>query len=186
MNELSSITSKQNNAINRLVNQTNDDSYRGKYEGGKHRFSDAAIRHILSEHGDFLREGLRAQLPMRKVDIVRHLSAIKDNKTPNNIKPTRTAQGNPSILTPYEVNGYTLYAEEITKSLGRNLPSDLIGHTMYKAPTLSTAAFYTTSAQTQPKRQGQVLCNYSIPNSTHLSTGNFIADKNGEHCRYGV
>ena len=179
MNELSDITAEQNKAINKLVNQTRDNSYRGKYEGGKHKFSDTAIRHIMSEHGDFLREGLRAQLPMRAADIARHLSAIKDNKAPSSIKPTRTAQGTPSILTSYEVNGYTLYAEEITKSLGRNLPSDLIGHTMYKAPTLSTAAFYTTSVQTQPKRQSQVLCNYNTPNNTNLSTGNFIADANG-------
>ena len=82
-----------NRAINRLVNQAKDDSYRGKYEGGRHKFSDTDIRHIITEHGDFLREGLRAQLPMRKEDIARHLSAIKDNKEPSNIKPTRTAQG---------------------------------------------------------------------------------------------
>ena len=179
MHELSDITPEQNKAINRLVNQSNDDSYRGKYEGGKHRFSDDAIRHIIKEHGDFLREGLRAQLPMTPTDIARHLSAIKANKEPSNIKPTKTKQGNPSILTSYEVNGYTLYAEELKKPLGQNLPSDLIGHTMYKAPTLSTAAFYTTSVQTQPKRQSVVLCEYNTPNSTILSRGNFVADANG-------
>ena len=179
MNELGAITAEQNKAINRLVNQAGDESYRGKYEGGKHRFSDTAIRHIMSEHGDFLREGLRAQLPMRKEDIARHLSAIKENKMPSSIKPTRTSRGNPSILTSYEVNGYTLYAEEITKSLGKNLPSDLIGHTMYKAPTLATAAAPATSAGVLPRRQDQVLCNYNMPNNGNLSRGNFVADKNG-------
>ena len=179
MNELGAITAEQNKAINRLVNQAGDESYRGKYEGGKHRFSDTAIRHIMSEHGDFLREGLRAQLPMRKEDIARHLSAIKENKMPSSIKPTRTSRGNPSILTSYEVNGYTLYAEEITKSLGKNLPSDLIGHTMYKAPTLATAAAPATSAGALPRRQDQVLCNYNMPNNGNLSTGNFVSDENG-------
>ena len=180
MHILSDITSEQNKAINRLVNQTNDDAYRGKFVGGKHRFSDDAIRHSLSEHGDFLREGLRAQLPINPKDIARHLSATKSNKMPSTIKASKTSQGNPSILTSYEVNGYTLYAEEITKSLGKNLPSDLIGHTMYKAPTLSTAHFNATSAQTQPKRQSTVLCNYYTTNSKNLSIGNFVADSNGK------
>ncbi len=180
MHILSDITSEQNKAINRLVNQTKNDLYRGKFEGGKHKISDDAIRHSLAEHGDFLREGLRAQLPITTKDIARHLSATKSNKMPSSIKATKTNQGNPSILTSYEVNGYTLYAEEITKSLGKNLPSDLIGHTMYKAPTLSTAAFNTTSVQNQPKRQSMVLCSYYTPNSNNLSTGNFIADSNGE------
>ena len=179
MNVLSEITTEQNKAINRLVNQTNNDAYRGKYEGGKHKFSDTAIRHIIKEHGDFLREGLRAQLPMSLTDIARHLSAVKENKKPRDVKPTKTKEGYPSILTSYEVNGYTLYAEEITKPLGKNLPNDLIGHTMYKAPTLPTAAFYTTSVQTQPKRQSEVLCEYYMPNSTDLSMGNFVVDKNG-------
>lgn len=179
MRELSSITSEQNKAINGLVNQTHDDSYRGKFTGGKHIFSGNAIKHIISEHGDFLREGLRAQLPMNIDDVARHMSAIKDNKKPSTIKAARTKRGTPSILTSYEVNGYTLYAEEITKSLGKNLPSDLIGHTMYKAPTLATAAFYATSAQTQPKRQSMVLCTYYTPNSTDLSRGNFVADSKG-------
>ena len=49
---------------------------------------------------------------------------------------------------------------------------------MYKAPTLATAHFYATSAQTQPKRQSTVLCNYYSTNSTNLSTGNFVADSN--------
>ena len=176
---LSDITSEQNKAINRLVNQTNDDSYRGKFTGGRHRFPDNAVRHIINEHGDFLREGLRAQLPMSLEDIARHFSAVKDNKKPTTTKPSRTKRGNPSILTSYEVNGYTLYAEEITKPLGKNLPSDLIGHTMYKAPTLATAAFYTTSVQTQPKRQSTVLCDYYSTKSKNLSRGNFVADANG-------
>ena len=179
MHELSSITADQNKAINRLVNQTKDNSYRGKFEGGKHRFSDTAIRHIIAEHGDFLREGLRAQLPMTLTDIARHLSAIKDNKNPSSIKATRTKRGFPSVLTSYEVNGYTLYAEEITKPLGQNKPNDLIGHTMYKAPTLATAAALATSARALPKRQSEVLCEYYMPNSTDLSMGNFVADKNG-------
>ena len=180
MHELSEITSDQNKAINRLVNQSGDNSFQGKYTGGKHRFSDTAVRHIIAEHGDFLREGLRAQLPMTLTDVSRHLSAIKDNKNPSSIKASRTKRGLPSILTSYEVNGYTLYAEEITKSLGKNLPSDLIGHTMYKAPTLATAAALATSARALPKRQSEVLCEYYMPNGTVLSTENFVADKNGD------
>ncbi|MBQ5320553.1 MAG: hypothetical protein J6K88_00595 [Oscillospiraceae bacterium] len=179
MMELSDITSEQNKAINRLVNQTNDDSYRGKYAGGKHKFSNAMIKHALKEHGDFLREGLRAQLPINEKDIARHLSAIKDNKMPSNIKPTKTKRGNSSIVTSYKVNGYTLYAEEIIKPLGKNKPSDLIGYTMYKAPTLATAAALATSARALPKRQSSVLCNYYMPNNTGLSTANFVADENG-------
>ena len=179
MHELSDITSEQNKAINRLAIQTNDDSYRGKFTGGKHRFSDTAIRHIISVHGDFLIEGLRAQLPMRPEDIARHLSATKSNKKPSSMKATRTGRGNPSILTSYEVNGYTLYAEEITRPLGKNLPSDLIGHTMYKAPTLATEHFYATSAKTQPKRQSTVLCDYYSTNRKNLSRGNFVSDANG-------
>lgn len=179
MHELSDITEGQNSAINRLVNQTHDQSYRGKYTGGKHLFSDNAIKHIIREHGDFLREGLRAQLPMTATDIARHLSAVKANKVPSSTKASRTKEGKPSILTSYEVNGYTLYAEEIKKPLGKNIPSDLIGHTMYKAPTLPTAAFNATSAQTQPKRQSMVLCSYYTPNSTNLSTGNFVQNSSG-------
>lgn len=178
MHELGDITAAQNNAINRLVNQTKNDLYRGKFTGGKHLFSDNTIKHIVREHGDFLREGLRAQLPMTAEDIARHLSAVKDNKVPSSTKVSKTNRGTPSILTSYEVNGYTLYAEEIKKSPGKNLPSDLIGHTMYKAPTLATAAALATSARTLPKRQSVVLCNYYTPNSTVLSTGNFIKNKN--------
>ena len=37
--------------------------------------------------------------------------------------------------------GYTLYAEEIIRPLDGKGASNLIGHTIYKAPTLSTAAF---------------------------------------------
>jgi hypothetical protein len=180
MYELSSITPEQNSAINRLVNQTNNDLYRGKFTGGKHRFLDNFVRHIIKEHGDFLREGLRAQLPMSPVDIARHLSAVKDNKKPSKTIPTKTKEGRPSILTAFEVNGYTLYAEEIIKPLGKNLPSDLIGHTMYKAPTLPSAAFNATSAQTQPRRQSMVLCKYYTTKSNGLSIGNFIADSNGK------
>ena len=50
---------------------------------------------------------------------------------------------------------------------------------MYKAPTLSTAAFYATSAQTQPKRQSTVLCDYYTTNSKDLSRGNFVSNSNG-------
>ncbi len=180
MNEISIITPAQNKAINRLVNTTRNDAYRGKYTGGKHLLSNDAIRHILAEHGDFLREALRAQLPMTKADIARHLSAVKDGKHPTETKPSNTRQGNPSIITSYEVNGYTLYAEEITKSSGNNNPNNLIGHTMYKAPTLSTAAFYATSAQTQPKRQDMVLRKYYTTDSINLSRGNFVSDTKGE------
>ncbi len=180
MHTLSAITQEQNNAINKLVNQTGNDLYRGKYTGGNHRFSDTMVKHALKEHGDFLREGLRAQLPITENDIARHLSAIKDNKRPSNIAPTRTKRGNPSIVTSYEINGYTLFAEEITKSPGNNLPSDLVGHTMYKAPTLATAAALATSARALPKRQSMVLCEYNTSNSDNLSRGEFIADKNGD------
>ncbi len=177
MHALSIITPTQDRIINNLA--TGNDLYKGKYKGGVHKFSNHAIKHVMAEHGDFLREGLRAQLPMTLEDISRHLSALKNDKYPSTVKASRTKQGQPSIITSYAVNGYTLYAEEIKESLGNNTPSDLIGHTMYKAPTLSTAAFYATSAQTQPKRQSMVLCSYYIPNSTDLSTGNFISDKNG-------
>ena len=180
MHNLSPITSKQIKRIHRLGTPKNDIAYRGKFEGGNHLFSDIAIRHIISEHGDFLREALRAQLPMTPKDIARHLSAIKSDKEPSNIIPTRTGRGQASILTSYEVNGYTLFAEEITKKTGKNLPSDLIGHTMYKAPTLATAHFYATSAQTQPKRQSTVLCNYYTPNSKNLSIGNFVQNSEGK------
>ena len=56
--------------------------------------------------------------------------------------------------------GYTLYAEEIIRPLDGKGASNLIGHTIYKAPPLSTAAFNTTSVVTQPERQGPVLCEY--------------------------
>ena len=73
-----------------------------------------------------------------------------------------------------------VYYMPIKKSLGKETPSDSIGHTMYKAPTMSTAAFYATKrAETQPKRQGLVLCKYFTTNSNNLSRGYFIADKNG-------
>ena len=49
---------------------------------------------------------------------------------------------------------------------------------MYKAPTLPSAAFNATSAQTQPKRQSMVLCEYYILNSKVASIGNF--EKNSE------
>ena len=179
MHTLSTITPSQNKAINRLVSETNNDLYRGKYTGGKHLLSDNAIKHTLAEHGDFLREALRAQLPMTPIDVARHLSAVKDDKIPKDVRPSKTKRGNASIITSYEVNGYTLYAEEITKSLGKNTPSDLIGHTMYKAPTLATAAVLTTSARTLPKRQSMVLCEYHTTNSNNLSRGNFVADING-------
>lgn len=111
--------------------------------------------------------------------IARHLSAIKSNKKPSTFKATITGRGTPSVLSSYEVNGYTLYAEEITKSLGKNLPSDLIGHTMYKAPTLATAISSTTSVKAPPKRQSTVLCDYYSTKSKNLSRGNFVADSNG-------
>lgn len=50
---------------------------------------------------------------------------------------------------------------------------------MYKAPTLPTAAFYATSAKTQPKRQDMVLRSYYTTDSSDLSRGNFVADTNG-------
>ena len=72
-----------------------------------------------------------------------------------------------------------VYYMPIKKSLGKETPSDSIGHTMYKAPTLSTAAALATSARTLPKRQSMVLCEYYTANSNNLSRGYFIADKNG-------
>ena len=65
--------------------------------------------------------------------------------------------------------GYTLYAEEIIRPLDGKVASNLIGHTIYKAPTLSTAAFNTTSVVTQPKRQGLVLCEYYNTETGSLS-----------------
>ena len=180
MHFLSKITSDLNKEINRFIMTAKNDFYRGKYTGGSYLFSDDAIKHTMAEHGDFLREGLRAQLPMTKEDIARHLSAIKDNKIPKDIQPAKTKRGTPSIITSYEVNGYTLYAEEITESLGQNTPSDLIGLTMYKAPTLATAAFYTTSVQTQPKRQSMMPCEYHTTNSNDLSRGTFVSNEKGE------
>ena len=67
--------------------------------------------------------------------------------------------------------GYTLYAEEIIRPLDGKGASNLIGHTIYKAPTLSTAAFNTTSVVTQPKRQGLVLCEYYNTETGSLSRG---------------
>lgn len=73
-----------------------------------------------------------------------------------------------------------VYYMPIKKSLGKETPSDLIGHTMYKAPTMSTAAFYATKrAETQPKRQGVVLCKCFTTKSNYSSRGYFIADKDG-------
>ena len=56
--------------------------------------------------------------------------------------------------------GYTLYAEEKIRPLDGKGASNLIGHTIYKAPPLSTAASSTTSVLSQPERQGPVLCEY--------------------------
>lgn len=180
MRTLGVISPEENKGINRLSNRTNNDHYRGKYTNGKHLVSDAAIRHMMAEHSDFLRESLRAQLPLKETDIARTLSAIKDNRVPKSLDHSRTKRGNPSIITSFEINGYTLYAEEITRSLGKNLPSDLIGHTMYKAPTLATAAVSTTSVATLPRRQSEVLCNYYMPKSSNMSSDYFVSDKNGE------
>lgn len=82
-------------------------------------------------------------------------------------------------MTSYEITDIH-YAEEIKKPLGENLSNDLIGHTMYKAPTLATAAFYITGVQTQPKRQSMVLCKYNTQNNTNLSKANFVTDENGK------
>lgn len=62
-----------------------------------------------------------------------------------------------------------VYYMSIKKSLGKETPSDLTGHTMYKAPTLSTAAALATSARTLPKRQSTVLRKYYITESNYLS-----------------
>ena len=174
---LCTITPFLSKKINEEGVRAKNDFYKGKYEGGKHIFSDYALKHSMAEHGDFLREALRAQLPMTPTDIARHLSALKDGKYPKDVILSRTEEGYPSIITVYEVNGYTLYAEEIKKPLGSNNASDLIGHTMYKAPTLPTAAFGTTSVQTQPKRQSMVLCEYYTPNNTKLSRGKFVSNE---------
>ena len=72
-----------------------------------------------------------------------------------------------------------VYYMPIKKSLGKETPSDLTGHIMYKAPTLATAAVLTISARTLPKRQSMVLCEYYTTNSNNLSSGYFIADKDG-------
>lgn len=180
MHILGSISNAENSRINKLSNIARNDDYRGKFTGGNHRFSDNAIRHMLSEHGNFLREALRAQLPITEDDIARTLSAIKDGVLNKKMTPTKTREGLPSILSSFEINGYTLYAEEITKPLGKNLPNDLVGHTMYKAPTLPTAAGVTTSVKPLPRRQSEVLCNYYMSKNSKKSSGNFIADTNNE------
>ena len=59
------------------------------------------------------------------------------------------------------------------KNTRKNLPSDLLpsdlrGHTTYKAPTLATSHFHTTSVQTQLKRQSTVLRDYYIKNSKNF------------------
>lgn len=174
---LSDITPEQNKAINRLA--VNNDYYRGKFTGGKHFFTDNFINHALKEHGDFLVEGLRGQLPITNDDVARNLTAIRQNKKPSLTISSKTRMGNASILTVYKVNGYTLYAEEILRPSENNKVGNLIGHTMYKAPTLSTAAFNTTSVVTQPERQGTVLCEYNNTRKNGLSRGNFISDKAG-------
>lgn len=174
---LSEITPEQNKAINRLA--VNNDYYRGKFTGGKHFFTDNFINHALKEHGDFLVEGLRGQLPIANDDVARNLTAIRQNKKPSLTISSKTRTGNASILTVYKVNGYTLYAEEILRPSENNKVGNLIGHTMYKAPTLSTAAFNTTSVVTQPERQGTVLCEYNNTRKNGLSRGNFISDKAG-------
>ena len=174
---LSDITPEQNKAINRLA--VNNDYYRGKFTGGKHFFTDNFINHALKEHGDFLVEGLRGQLPIINDDVARNLTAIRQNKKSSLTISSKTRMGNASILTVYKVNGYTLYAEEILRPSENNKVGNLIGHTMYKAPTLSTAAFNTTSVVTQPERQGTVLCEYNNTRKNGLSRGNFISDKAG-------
>lgn len=56
----------------------------------------------------------------------------------------------------------------------------LIGHTMYKAPTLSTAAGRATSALPLPKRQSEVLyMKKHTTDETDLSSISFVADKSG-------
>lgn len=180
VNELSTITPQQNSAINRLASSTGNDKYRGKFTGGKHTFRDTMVRHALSEHGDFLREGLRGQLPITENDIARTLSAIKDNKNPSGIKATKTKRGDPSIVTSFMINGYTIYAEELVDQGWNGSAKSLNGNTMYKAPTLTTAAVSATSAATLPKRKSLVLQGQYITSNGNLSTANFVADeKNG-------
>lgn len=92
--------------------------------------------------------------------------------------PSKTLRGTPSIIQTIPVNGYTLYAEEISH-VSKEHPADLLGHTMWKAPTLATAAASGTSPVTLPKRQRSVLSTYSISNNGKKSTRSFVSDQNG-------
>ncbi len=139
--------------------------------------SGQAISHSKGEHGNALREALRGQLPLTEDDIVLTLSAIKNGQA-RVTAPGRTNRGTPSIIQTVPVNGYTLYTEEINKKSWSDV-SDLISHSMWKAPTLATAAASGTSPVALPKRQSQVLSSYSITQNGKTSTANFVADKNG-------
>ena len=174
-NNIGTISKKTNSQINRLANLKMP-QYSGRYTGGKHTVTSTAIRHSLSEHGDVLREALRASLPITREDIARMLSAVKNDRATVWQGKSQTSRGNPSILQYAEINGYTLYAEEIKKSNG-NDPSDLIGHTMYKEPTLATAGMPATNAGPFPKRQSMTL-EYSITHNGQKSTANILIDTN--------
>ena len=93
----------------------------------------------------------------------------------------------------HSVNTYVIRNKRIyvicrrnKKNTRKNLPSDLLpsdlrGHTTYKAPTLATAISSTTSVKAPPKRQSTVLCDYYITNSKDLPRGKFAADPNTLH-----
>ncbi len=180
-NTIGTITTGENSAINRMANARNGgDRYRGKFTGGEHIVTNDAIKHMAHEHGNTLREALRAQLPLTEEDIARAFSAIKNGRSRISGQPTRTSQGNASLLQIVEVNGYTLYAEEILKPAQKGGTQSLIGHTMYKAPTLSTADGRATSALPLPKRQSEVLYKKKHTTAeTDLSSISFVADKSG-------
>lgn len=174
--EIGTITDQENRAINRFDNTR--PGYKGKYTGGHHMTTGEAIRHALSEHKNTVHEALRAQLPLTEEDIGRTMTALKNGRA-RVFAPSQTSRGTPSILQFVQINGYTLYAEEILQPKKKNGVQNLMNHTMYKAPTLSTAASLPTSGKAQPKRQGGVLYESSISKDGQKSRVTFVADKNG-------
>ncbi len=125
-----------------------------------------------------MREALRGQLPLTEDDIVLTLSAIKNGQA-RVYAPGHTKAGKPSIIQSVPINGYTLYTEEISKK-SKDGVSDLIGHTIWKAPTLPTAAGSGTSPVPLPRRQSAMLSKYSISQNGKKSTVQFVAGKDGK------
>jgi len=174
--EIGDISSTENSAINRFAN-THGDGYRGKYTGGKHIVDAAHIRHAKNTHSDIMLEALRAQLPITEDDIVATLSAVANGQA-YIVAPTHSLDGDESILQEVQVNGYTLYAEEIVRQV-KEKPSNLEGRTIYKTPTKTTAQSLGTSPKGLPKGLSGASDN-SIHQNVNLSIDNFLLDATGE------